>query len=241
MCQSVFSQAAWVGVRDKDYSAKQLDITVHFAVDDAVYLPVRHDEQTKKIATEHKHLVGLSLRHFKGVTPKHHENLCRSFAEYAQKNNKSTVFLPHHAADNMGDLEIARNVANLWGEGSPFLILDPVPCATAVKAVTQECSLVVTMRYHQLIFSLSVGVPVIGIYVEEYTQAKLKGAFEQFGLKPLLLSIEEASHKLHDLIEAANSRKDDFKKAALITVQESIVKNLRPYEKAAEITGVRCK
>ncbi|MBU1193715.1 MAG: polysaccharide pyruvyl transferase family protein [Proteobacteria bacterium] len=238
MCQKTFRHSAWVGVRDKEYSAKQLDIPVHFAVDDAVYLSTFHDEQTQKIADEHKKLLGISLRNFQGVTHEHHEKLCRFLAIYARKANLSTVFIPHHAANNMGDLDIARRVSHVWDAEAPFLLLEPVPHASAVKALTQNCSLVVTMRYHQVVFSLSVGVPTIGIYVEEYTRAKLNGAFEQFGLKPLLFSINDTVHNnLESLIEEALQLKDVFKNAASVVGSASLEDNMKPYFKAREITN----
>lgn len=234
-CQEVFSTADWVGVRDRDYSAKQLDIPVHFAVDDAVFLPAEHDNQTRAISAKKRDLIGLSLRGFKGATDEHREKLCLALASIAVSKNATTVFIPHHAAGGMGDLDIARKISPLWPKDSPLLVLNPIPHATAVKALTGDCSLNLTMRYHQLIFSLSVGVPSIGIYVEEYTKAKLNGAFEQFGLPPLLLSLEEAPQKIEALIDEALLSKAIFSEAAEKTLKSSLCQNMEPYRKAAEI------
>jgi len=235
VCQEAFSTADWVGVRDRGYSAKQLDITVHFAVDDAVFLPAKHDNQTRAISAKKQDMIGLSLRGFKGVTDEHREKLCLALASITVNKNATTVFIPHHAAGGMGDLDIARKITPLWPEKSPLLVLDPIPHASAVKALTGDCSLNLTMRYHQLIFSLSVGVPSIGIYAEEYTKAKLNGAFEQFGLTPLLLPLEEAPRKIGALIDEALRSKDVFYKAAKKTLESSLNQNMEPYRKAAEL------
>lgn len=235
LCQKAFGSAAWVGVRDRDYSASQLDVPVHFAVDDAVFLQGEHNAQTKAISVKHPNLFGLSLRGFKGATDQQRESFCISFANIARKNSAGTVFIPHHAPGRMGDLDIAQKILPLWPDDSPLEVLDPIPYATAVKALTEHCSLVVTMRYHQLVFALSAGVPAIGICVEEYTRAKLNGAFEQFGLAPRLLSLEEAPQQIEALIGDVLRSKDSFVEAAKNTIKNSLCQNMAPYRRAAEI------
>jgi polysaccharide pyruvyl transferase WcaK-like protein len=239
-CQEAFAFAEWVGVRDMDFSAKQLDIPVHFAVDDAVFLPSKHDAQTKTIASSHHKLVGISLRDFKGVTEQQQLELCRALVPIASKHFATSVFIPHHARGGKGDLDIARRISPLWPNTSPLLILDPIPHASAVKALTEHCSWVVTMRYHQLIFSLSAGVPSVGIYVDEYTEAKLNGAFEQFGLTPRLVSLVEAPERIDTLIDEALASKHACAAAAERTLNFSLEQNMQPYRVVAEMISGEC-
>lgn len=235
-CQTAFAFADWVGVRDIDYSANQLDIPVNFAVDDAVFLDTEHNDQTKAILGKNTKMVGLSLRNFQGVTKEQQEKLSESIARITNNNQETCIFFPHHAPAGIhGDLEIAKRISSLWTEKNPLQILDPIPYATAVKALTSHCRWVVTMRYHQLIFSLSVGVPSIGVYVDEYTMAKLNGAFQQFNLKPRLVSLSEAPGKIETLINDALSSKDEFAHAADVTLKNALKQNMRPYQIAQEI------
>jgi polysaccharide pyruvyl transferase WcaK-like protein len=236
-CQDVFSAADWMGVRDRNYSASQLDIPVHFAVDDAVFLPSQHDDQTRGIANGNAKLVGLSLRNFKGVTDQQQHELCRALVPIISKHQAATVFIPHHARANMGDLDIARRISPLWPQAAPLLVLNPIPHASAVRALTENCSWVVTMRYHQLIFSLSVGVPCVGIYVDEYTKAKLNGAFEQFDMTPRLVSLAEAPEKIESLIDDALMAKDTFVSAAKRTLDSALEQSMEPYRVVAEMAS----
>lgn len=235
-CQRAFSEAKWVGVRDKDYSASQLDIPVHFAVDDAVFLQMHPDNQTQLIVKNNNALVGLSLRGFRGVTAEQQEKLCQAIARITAKNNETCVFIPHHAPGGIhGDLEIARRVSSIWPDHNKLEILDPIPYASAVKELTSHCKWVVTMRYHQLIFSLSVGVPSVGIYVDEYTKAKLNGAFEQFNIKPILVSLRESPERIEQLIGSALSLKEQFIHAKNETMRNALEQNMKPYHVVNEL------
>lgn len=230
VCRRLLRRSKFLGVRDKNFSAKQIQLTTHFAVDDAVFLEKKHNQQTQQIINCSNKIIGLSMRHFKGATDNDRDNICKEVALYAIENNMKTVFIPHHAPNQQKDLSIAQTIKKYWKDKDQlYEILYPIPLASAVKALTGECSVVVAMRYHQVVFSLSVGVPVIGVYVEEYTKAKLKGAFEQFELEPLLLSIKDHD-KVHVLLHKALNRRDDFFNAANFIFNNSILDNMKPYE-----------
>ena len=71
------------------------------------------------------------------------------------------------------------------------LLIDDVSAIEAASAVRSphdafarlaSCRVVITGAYHNAVFALSMGIPVIGLYKSEYYSAKLNGVARQFGV-----------------------------------------------------------
>lgn len=230
-CRELLAKVDWVGVRDRQFSEQQIGLPVKFAVDDAAYLKPRQSEMVRSILQSHKPIVGLSLRKFGGINDEQLYQLCTSISKITSSRGLQTVFIAHHAPAGQGDIKIANDARELWPGNSPLIILDPIPLASELKALTAGCEWVLTMRYHQLIFALSMGIPAIGIYVNEYTRAKLNGAFEQFGLEPRIISFESAMNGLEPLVEQVLGEKNLFQSAAQHVAEEEIIRNFEPYKR----------
>jgi polysaccharide pyruvyl transferase WcaK-like protein len=229
---SALSGAKWVGVRDKTFSKTQVKFPVHFAVDDACFLPAVHSDETEKLEIDSKPYCCVSMRYFGDANQENLLELSEAISDTASRQGLKTIFIPHHASGGKGgDIKLANSIVHKWSADSPLIIMDPIPMASPLKALTFNSEWVVTMRYHQLIFALSTGVSAVGVYVNEYTQAKLRGAFEQFDLEPILVSINDARSKLPNLVEQAKSRRDAFQRAAeLVTVREKDI-SMAAYKK----------
>lgn len=233
-CQRLLSKADWVGVRDRSFSEREIGFPVQFALDDAVFLKPRHSELSQSVLATHKPLMGLSLRKFGRSTDKQLYELSAAVHKLSTKQNLNTVFIPHHSPQGRGDSEIAERVRGIWSGNSRFIALSPIPRASALKALTRECEWVITMRYHQLIFALSTGVPAVGVYVDEYTRAKLNGAFEQFDLEARIVAIENASEQLENMVVQALDERDLFQSAARKAKENSLADNLRAFNRIKE-------
>ena len=207
--------AKWVGVRDKTFSKTQVNFPVNFAVDDACFLPLEYSQEIRDIENKKKPYCCVSMRYFGEADDNNLFALATAVSLLASNQGLNTIFIPHHApGGDQGDIKLAKTVSHAWSEDRPLVITDPIPMASQLKALTAEAEWVVTMRYHQLIFALSTGVPVVGVYVNEYTKAKLRGAFEQFDLEPKVVSITTAKEKLAILVESALQDKENFINAA---------------------------
>lgn len=223
---AILKAASYVGVRDRDFSRRQVKRPVHFALDDACFLREQHNECSKKIALSSGEFVCVSMRQFGGMTDDNVLTVARSIKKVIARRQLNTVFIPHHAPQ--GDVRLAESIKTYW-EGLHFHIVSPILIASSLKALTSESQWVVSMRYHQLIFALSMGVPCVGIYVDEYTQAKLTGSFASFGLEPLVVSIGEVDEKLDSLVSTAIERRSLFKAAAANLDGEQAVDSMKPY------------
>lgn len=207
--------AKWVGVRDRTFSNSQVNFPVNFAVDDACFLPLEYSQEIRDLENRTKPYCCVSMRYFGEADDSNLLELATAVSQLASDQGLNTVFIPHHApVGNQGDIKLAKTVSHVWRKDRPLTVTEPIPMASQLKALTTKGEWVVTMRYHQLIFALSTGVPAVGVYVNEYTKAKLRGAFEQFNLEPKVVSITTAKDKLATLVESALQDKENFINAA---------------------------
>lgn len=233
--QEVLSSAEWIGVRDKSFSHQQLQLPVNFAVDDAVFLSPKHNNDSQAMMKELGDSMAVSLRDFGSADHQRLLQVGRCLNRLALQYKLSIVFIPHHSPEGGGDTAIGQELKERWLGGRRFKLLHPIPLASELKAITADCKLVITMRYHQLIFALSTGVPAVGIYVNEYTKAKLNGAFEQFKLTPCTLAVEEVEEKLPRLVKELPMKKGIFLEASRRALRESLHENMRGIDRLKEI------
>jgi polysaccharide pyruvyl transferase WcaK-like protein len=228
--QRQLAQALWIGVRDVSYSESQLGLPVHSALDDAVYLEPRHGSVSSRLTQEHSSMIGISFSGCKKVGEQVLNGLYRAMENVVVQLDGTAVFIPHHAPHGRGDILAAKYVTESWGQTKPVL-LEHVPPAAAIMALTGALRLVISNRYHGVIFSLAMGTPVIGLYHDEYTEAKMCGAFEEFGLEPSVLSIADTSmERLSEMAFALVAREKEFKAAACNAKAEGLAANIAPYQ-----------
>lgn len=225
----VLPKAKWIGVRDRHFSHTQISAPVHFALDDACYLEKKHTDHTRDISAKHHPFACISMRKFGPMDDREVVRIARSIERTVSVHDFRTVFIPHHAPGGKGgDIKLANNISHLWKD-KPFVLVDPIPLASSLKALTADSQFVISMRYHQLIFALSLGIPAVGIYVDEYTEAKLHGAFEALGLKPLVTSTADVEQCLEALVAEALNSRQQFEEAARKIQEEAKTDNERPY------------
>ena len=68
----------------------------------------------------------------------------------------------------------------------------PVLPASQALWLTQRASLIISTRYHPIVFGLAGGVPAIGIWSDEYTRRKLQGALIHVGRSADALQLDSA-------------------------------------------------
>jgi polysaccharide pyruvyl transferase WcaK-like protein len=61
------------------------------------------------------------------------------------------------------------------------------------RRVTAEAALIISSRYHPIVFGLAAGVAAIGIYGDDYCRIKLQGALAHAGLERCALTYDEVA------------------------------------------------
>jgi polysaccharide pyruvyl transferase WcaK-like protein len=109
--------------------------------------------------------------------------LVRQLRELARTAGAPLVLIPHAFGDESpgkpSDLTEARMLAEALA--LPDTVIAAGLSAREAKRLTGEASLVISTRYHPLVFGLAASVPSLGIYADEYTRVKLQGALMHAG------------------------------------------------------------
>jgi polysaccharide pyruvyl transferase WcaK-like protein len=151
-------------------------------------------------------------------------SLAAQLARIAAESGLRIAFLPHVGTlGGIGGIsggEDGRAGAALreilLAEGVACTVL-PVMTPSATVWVTQRAALVVSSRYHPLVFATAAAVPCLGIYRDAYTRIKLQGALVHAGMESWCLPAPAAEEggllaafrrlwEMRDEVRAAMSR-----------------------------------
>jgi polysaccharide pyruvyl transferase WcaK-like protein len=113
----------------------------------------------------------------------------------AEATGAALVFIPHVVMEEHdvtpADAQFAEAI-NRALFGNPPMHIAPVLPAPQALWLTQQAALVISTRYHPLVFALAGGVPAIGLWSDEYTRRKLLGALIHAGRTSDAMSINDA-------------------------------------------------
>jgi polysaccharide pyruvyl transferase WcaK-like protein len=118
--------------------------------------------------------------------------LVRQLRELATRSGARLVLIPHVFGNELhgpSDLTEARLLAERL-ELPETVVAAGIDAAEA-RRITGEASMVVSSRYHPIVFGMSAGVPSIGIYHDEYGRIKAEGALAHAGLAQWALPYED--------------------------------------------------
>jgi polysaccharide pyruvyl transferase WcaK-like protein len=113
-------------------------------------------------------------------------SLAAQLARIAAESGLHLVFLPHVGPlDGPGEVEggAAAALADLLRAESAGCTLLPVTPPAETVWLTRRASLVVSSRYHPLVFATAAGIPCFGIHRDPYTRIKLQGALAHVGME----------------------------------------------------------
>jgi polysaccharide pyruvyl transferase WcaK-like protein len=143
-------------------------------------------------------------------------NLAAQLARFATEEGFHLAFLPHVGPlGSPGDEDGRAGAALcrlLQAEGIGCTLFPVMPPAETVW-LTQRAALVVSSRYHPLVFGTAAGVPGLGLHRDTYTRIKLQGALGHVGLEAWCLpaaaaeegELERALHRLWDRRDEARA------------------------------------
>jgi polysaccharide pyruvyl transferase WcaK-like protein len=121
--------------------------------------------------------------------------LAAQLARFVAESWLPLAFLPHVGPlGSLGDDDGRAGTGLrelLRAEGVECALL-PVMSPAATVWVTQRAALVVSSRYHPLVFGTAAAVPCLGIHRDAYTRIKLQGALAHVGMDAWCLSAEAA-------------------------------------------------
>ncbi len=199
----VLAGVACLGVRETPSAALALRLGVppdrlQYQPDDAFFLAGRVPaaEETSRLPDEPYVAVTLDPAFAAERARKGLQALAAQLAGFVAESGLRVVFVPHEGPlGSLGDDDGRAGLALrelLRGEGVGCA-LSPVMPPEETVWVTQRAALVVSSRYHPLVFATAAAVPCLGIYSDAYTRIKLQGALAHVGMETWCLSETAAS------------------------------------------------
>ncbi len=181
----LLDSARLVGLREPSSRALVdrlgISATAELTIDDASYLvderPVAGDYCLVSLASH----VGAADR----------DDVVREIASLLDGLGLPVRFLAHFGSlvpgESRGDSVMHDRV--IGAMRSPASVITPTTSEEAAR-LAREAALVISSRYHPVVFAVPAGVPAIGIPVDDYTGVKLRGALGNFG-QDGVLPVEE--------------------------------------------------
>ncbi|KKS43547.1 hypothetical protein A3H03_03200 [Candidatus Kuenenbacteria bacterium RIFCSPLOWO2_12_FULL_42_13] len=179
-------------LRDRKFSistipkSNQYRKRISFSVDDAYFLEYMSDLDISGVVTMGTFNIGISLRDWDSDDL--YAKVLLALNHLAKNSGKKLkiYLIPHiFDKDNRCDLEKMRNifVGKIDCEIVPitYQIISESPSGRpeeVVHALTGLMDIVISSRYHGIIFALSQNIPVVGVYENDYYRAKTEGAFD---------------------------------------------------------------
>jgi len=118
-------------------------------------------------------------------------SLAEQLRELSDATGARLVLVPHAFGGSPSDLTEARLLAEMIG-ASRVSIAEGLDVEGARRAAA-NASLIVSSRYHPIVFGLLAGVPSVGIYGDDYCRIKLQGALAHAGLERWALTYDEVA------------------------------------------------
>jgi polysaccharide pyruvyl transferase WcaK-like protein/glycosyltransferase involved in cell wall biosynthesis len=126
-----------------------------------------------------------------GAMPRndYHRHMARLLDLAYEQLQLPILLLPHVSTfgGQDGDQESHAAIARL-SKAPDIRVLDQ-RAAEETAALTANAELIISSRYHPVVFGLSAGVPVLPVAVDYYGEVRIGGALENWGLRPLLRSL----------------------------------------------------
>lgn len=113
------------------------------------------------------------------------------FDHVTSSTGMRVLLIPHqttvHDGLEIGDAAMHGRIAAAANTSMIELLL-PVSARQAA-AITGSAALVISTRYHPVVFALSASVPALGIAVDAYTSTKIHGAMANYGVGDFAISV----------------------------------------------------
>ena len=150
---------------------KNLGITTPITVvpDTAFLLKVEPNTKSREFADlKNSPLVGLSISYQaknRAANPEHYFSVMEKLIHHLiEKISATVVLLPNELATNKNDDQVIANELKTRVHNDHCIVADVEGLiAQEIKAIINECDIIISARYHTIVASLSLGIPTLAI------------------------------------------------------------------------------
>lgn len=200
----VLTGAALVGVRDRASHALARELGVDedrllLQPDDALLLHARAPAGDVRAPFEDAGPPWIALTFHPWADPEAelepYRRLARALDAVAEATGARLAFVPHVAGGGeeppLGDTRVGHLLAHEMRHGERLTVLDVLGCREACW-ITRRAALVVSSRYHPIVFGAASGASAVGLPVDAYTQVKIGAALATAGAGSVELDLSTA-------------------------------------------------
>ena len=222
-----------VTVRERSSLAwcRERGIDARLSVDDATDYPVDSPARTLHYAE------GISAGQALDELPDHYvcvtvnectdqqaQQIARLLDGMWREHGYAPVFLSHYGDPQdpaSGDIQAHQHIAEQLSASTPATLL-PILHADQSVTVHRGAAFTLTSRYHPAVFSAAVGIPVLALVPDAFTQMRVGGALNLYGLGEFTLPLGMLAGGVPELMVAAALRHaavaSDARRAELLEV-----------------------
>lgn len=129
----------------------------------------------------------------------------------ADAGGMDVVMIPHMSRPGHGDIDIETHEDISRRMRSESVTVCGQLTAQESAFLTMQADLVVTSRYHPVVFAMSAGVPCLGIAVDYYGEVRIGGALANWGLGNTMRSLRHlVTPEFLQFVDEFQSRRTDI-------------------------------
>lgn len=194
---------------------RERDIDARLSVDDATDYPVASPARTLHYAE------GISASQALNELPEHYvcvtvnectdqqaQQIARLLDGMWREHGYAPVFLSHYGDPQdpaSGDIQAHQRIAERLSPSTPATLL-PILHADQSITVHRAAAFTLTSRYHPAVFSAAAGIPVLALIPDAFTQMRVGGALNLYGLGEFTLPLGMLAGGVPELMVTAALR-----------------------------------
>lgn len=136
------------------------------------------------------------------------QQLARLLDNMWREHGYASVFLSHYGDPQnpeSGDIQVHQRIAEQLSPSIPATLL-PILHADQSITVHRAAAFTLTSRYHPAVFSAAAGIPVLALVPDAFTQMRVGGALNLYGLGEFTLPLGMLAGAVPELMVAAALR-----------------------------------
>ena len=136
------------------------------------------------------------------------QQLARLLDNMWREHGYASVFLSHYGDPQnpeSGDIQVHQRIAEQLSPSTPATLL-PILHADQSVTVHRAAAFTLTSRYHPAVFSAAAGIPVLALVPDAFTQMRVGGALNLYGLGEFTLPLGMLAGAVPELMVAAALR-----------------------------------
>ena len=170
------------------------------------------------------------------------QQLARLLDNMWREHGYASVFLSHFGDPQnpeSGDIQTHQRIAEQLSPSTPATLL---PILHADQSITVHCgaAFTLTSRYHPAVFSAAAGIPVLALVPDAFTQMRVGGALNLYGLGEFTLPLGMLAGGVPELMVAAALRHAAVASDARRTELLEVLRTERAYLLAQILGSGKC-